>query len=126
MFPSHDRLELQYVLDQNGGEFLIGNAFRDAVIPGVGCLFAGVGSDPRRERIRLRYWPWTEVWWDPFSSPWWEAESCRYVFRQRWVDLDDLKAMFPEKEKDIEDHYGELTGSFEYVAAIYFSKDTLL
>ena len=60
---------LAFVLDQNDGQYRIGQAFKDAVIPGIGWLYCGFNNDPRQERIKLDFRDWKEVFWDPFASP---------------------------------------------------------
>lgn len=100
---------IAYVLDQNEGEFLIKQAFRDAAVPGIGWLYAGFNNDPRREKLRLDCRDWKEVFWDPFASPWLEGDKCRYAFHQRWMDLFDLQAMYPQRAKEIEEAFSGLT-----------------
>ncbi len=101
---------IQFVLDQNKGEFLVANAFRDQVIPGFGCLFSGFNSDPRKEKIKIIQFDWKELWWDPFSSPWFDTASCRYVFFARWTDLDLLKELFPSSAKDLDEKFNDMAG----------------
>lgn len=100
---------IQFVTDQCGGQFLIQEAFRDAIIPGIGCLAPGLNSDPRKEKVMYERLDWKETNWDPFSSPWWSPERTRYVYKQRWMDLDDLKVLFWEKRKEIEEQFHEFT-----------------
>lgn len=99
---------MAFVLDQNDGQFKISQAFRDAVIPGVGWLYCGFNNDPREERVKVDLRDWKEVFWDPFASPWLEADRCRYVFYQRWMDLFDLKALYPEKAKELDEAFAAL------------------
>jgi len=99
---------LKFVLDQNGGEWLVSQAFNNQVVPGFGVLSVGLNHDPRKERIKVGYRDWKEMHYDPFGSPWMEPDNCRYVFHQKWMDLDELQALFPEKRKDLEDHFFEL------------------
>ena len=93
---------IKFVLDQNSGEYLISDAFRDQVVPGIGWVAPGLNSDPRKERIGLRGLDWKEVGWDPFVSPWAGPSVCRYKYVSRWVDKDALMFMFPNKKKEIE------------------------
>lgn len=102
---------IKFVMDQHEGEFLVSQAYRDAVIPGFGCISPCIEEDPRKERVAMKYRDWKEIWWDPFSPPWWSPSKTRYVFWQRWVDLDDLQSLFPEKSKDISDAYNEISGA---------------
>ena len=103
---------IKFVHDQYGGEFLISQAFGDAVIPGLGCLAPSFNPDPREEKLCLRYWPWTETWCDPFGPIWWHPQRSRYVFRQRWMDIEDLQALFDNKKKEIENAYLDLSGEW--------------
>lgn len=96
---------IQFVLDQCQGQFKLSQAFRDAVVPGIGWVQVGLDPDPRREPVRLVYRDWKEIWFDPFASPWVDPEDCRYMFYQKWVDLEVLIGMFPEKEKEIKQAY---------------------
>lgn len=109
---------IQFVYDQYEGEFVIATAFGDQIIPGIGWLHAGFASDPRKERVRIAYRDWKEIWWDPFASPWLDPEHCRYAFQQRWMDLEDLVAMFPERESEIRDMSGELSGHSRYYGTV--------
>jgi len=104
---------LKFVMDQCNGDYLVHNAFKDSIIPGVGFLFTGVNNDPRREKVEISYRPWTEVWWDPFADPWLKINHCRYVFHQKWMDMQDLIALFPNKQKDIEENFYILSSDSE-------------
>ena len=44
---------LAFVLDQNDGQYRIGQAFKDAVIPGIGWLYCGFNNDPGADQARL-------------------------------------------------------------------------
>lgn len=100
---------IKYVMDQWDGQAKITMAFRDEVIPGIGWISPGYSNDPRRERVKISYRDWKEVWWDPYSSPWVDIETCRYLFYQRWMDVTDLQALFPEKSQEIEEASKELS-----------------
>lgn len=94
---------MQFVIDQNKGYYKISQAFRDCITAGIGFLEVGFAADPRDEDIAINYIPWIELWWDPYASPWLDIDTCRYVMRRRWVDLEHLKALFPDKAQDLED-----------------------
>lgn len=102
---------LAYIRDQSDGSFRISQAFGDAIIPGFGCLSACLDPDPRNEKVAIKYRPWTEMGWDPFSSIWWDLDTTKYVYFQRWMDLENLMMAFDKKEKDIRYKYADLTGS---------------
>ncbi len=44
---------IAFIMDQNDGQFLISDAFKDAIIPGFGCLYAGLNPDPRKEKLLI-------------------------------------------------------------------------
>ncbi len=104
---------IQFVMDQSDGSFLVGNAFRDAIVPGFGCLSPGFHPDPRKEKVRIAYRDWKEIWWDPFASPWFSPLDCRYVFHQRWMDLSALQAMFPKKEQELSNYFSDVSGGMK-------------
>jgi len=96
---------IAFTMDQNDGPFLVSDAFKDAIIPGFGCLYSGLNPDPRKEKLLVACRDWKEIFWDAFASPWFTPHSCRYVFHHKWMDLADLEAMFPEKAKEIADTF---------------------
>lgn len=102
---------IAYVIDQNGGTALQREAFENAILSGFGCIYTGFNSDPRKENILLRSFPWYSVWWDPYASPWFSADTCRYVFTAEWKDIEDLKMFFPKKAKEIDETCKEITAA---------------
>lgn len=101
---------IQFVMDQSNGQFILSLAFKDSVIPGFGCLAPGFNQDPRKEKLRVAYRDWKEIWWDPYGSPWLSTIDCRYVFNQRWMELAALQAMFPKKEKELAEYFADASG----------------
>lgn len=58
-----------------------------------------VRSDPTDDPIYQGYEDWRNIWYDPLSvEP--DLSDARYLFRERYVDLDVAMAMFPER-KDV-------------------------
>lgn len=100
---------IQFVMDQNGGNWLISEVFESTIKTGMGFIHIGEQADPRREKILLEVWPWQECYWDPFDGPWLDRNQCRYFFRQRWMDIDQLVAMVPEKEREIRQEFASLS-----------------
>ena len=103
---------IKFIFDQWEGEFIISDAFKDAVIPGFGCVSPCLNDDPRSERLSLKYRDWKEIWGDPFSPVWWHPSHTRYVTHQKWVDLEDFKALFPEQERKIDEAYAQMSGEW--------------
>jgi len=100
---------VKFVMDQSSGYYLIAQAFKNQIIPGVGNIFVGKNRDPRHEVVSVKYRDWKECFSDPFADIWAEADTCRYKFWQKWVDLDALQAAYPEKKKDLDGMFSTLT-----------------
>jgi hypothetical protein len=101
---------IKFIDDQWGTEFLITQAYKDQIVPGIGWMTVLHSNDPREEKIRTAYRDWKEMWWDPFSDPWIDPRKCRYVFHQPWMDVDSLIAMFPAKRQELEDYSRQTDG----------------
>lgn len=101
---------IQYVLDQNGGQGMISNAFANAIVPGIDYLQVGVNHDPRKEQLQIKARDWKTCWVDPFGDPWLDPLLTRYMFFARWMDMDTLAAAFPEKDKEIRAQFSDLSG----------------
>ena len=95
---------VQFIDDQWGTEFLVTQAYKDQIVPGIGWMGVLHSEDPREERIRTAYRDWKEMWWDPFSDPWIDRRKCRYVFHQPWMDLSVLQSMYPSKRQELEEY----------------------
>ncbi len=108
---------IQYVVDANKGRARQTRAFKEQVTTGFGCMSVGFNPDPRKEKVSLHSHPWYSIWWDPYASPWMNKDECRYAFSAEWSDLEDLKAAFPELEK-------EITEQFTKLSTDYFVPDT--
>uniref|UniRef100_A0A6M3IH02 Putative portal protein n=2 Tax=viral metagenome TaxID=1070528 RepID=A0A6M3IH02_9ZZZZ len=99
---------IHYIMDVCDGEWICSDAFGEQVTGGLGWIGPCLHPDPRREKLRLVQRDWKEVWWDPFSSPWINPLTTRYVFMQRWIDLDAVQAAFPEKAQELDEHFHAL------------------
>jgi hypothetical protein len=117
---------VKFVMDQWDGEYLITQAFKDSVIPGFGCLSPCFSTDPRYEKVKIAYRDWKEIWWDPFASPWFDSTHCRYVFYQRWMDLSDLMALFPNKADELDNQFSESAGSSKSYSGSIFDDEAML
>lgn len=90
---------LKFVGDANRFPYARSRAFADAIKSGVGWMEVSVRSDPTDEPIYQGYEDWRNIWYDPLSvEP--DLSDARYLFRERYVDLDVAMAMFPER-KDV-------------------------
>lgn len=102
---------LKYLSDVNRTPFHRSRAFEDAVKVGVGWLEDGVTDGDDKEPVYSRYENWRNILWDSASTEY-DIEDCRYVIRNKWVDLDVSIAYFPDREDLLErsasasDRYG--------------------
>lgn len=97
--PAQSKTELlKYISDVNKEGFHRSRAFADCVHVGVGWMEDGIRNDTDDEPLFARYESWRNIWYDPLSKeP--DLSDCRFLFREKWVDLDVAQVMFP-KYKD--------------------------
>lgn len=91
---------LKYVQDVSYGEFIRSQTFADCIRAGLGWMEVAVRAN-RDEPIFMRSESWRNVWFDhcgrdPLCSDW------RYIFRERWVDLDIAQSMFPAWKQELQ------------------------
>ena len=87
---------LKYLSDVNRTGFARSKAFEQAVKAGVGWLEMGIRSDETEEPLYVRWESWRNIWYDPLSiEP--DLSDARFIFREKWVDLDYAQAMFPKQ-----------------------------
>lgn len=109
---------LKYVQDISSGEYARSHAFQDAIKAGVGWLEVGARSNGD-EPIYVRDEQWRNVWFDHLGREW-NCSDWRYIFRERWCDLDIAQAMFPA-------HGDELKIEADNVNSLYpFLPDEIL
>jgi len=88
---------LKFVSDVNRFQHARSRAFADAVKAGVGWLEVSIRSDPTEEPIYQGYEDWRNVWYDALSvEP--DMSDARFLFRERYVDLDVSLEMFPDRQ----------------------------
>lgn len=85
---------LKYLSDVNHLPVERSQAFKDAVISGLGWLEAGKCNEPGEEPIFIDYEDWRNLWYDPLSVRL-DMKDCRFMIRRKRVDLDVACAMFP-------------------------------
>lgn len=99
---------LKYLADVNRAGFARSVAFESAVKSGLGWIECGIRSDEDEEPLYYRAESWRNVWFDPHSiEP--DLDDCRFLFREKWVDLDLAQAMFPKHKHALEAEAHSLT-----------------
>ena len=91
---------LKYLSDVNHLPSERSQAFKDAVLSGLGWLEAGKCNEPGEEPIFIDYEDWRNIWYDPLSVRL-DMKDCRFMFRRKRVDLDVACAMFPEYNQEL-------------------------
>lgn len=88
---------LKYIADVNKTQYTRSRAFADAIKSGVGWIEAGIRTDPTMEPLYTGYEDWRNVWYDPLSvEP--DMSDGRFIFRERYTDLDVAMSMFPDRQ----------------------------
>lgn len=87
---------LKYLSDVNKTPFSRSFAFESAVKAGIGWIESGVRGDPTDELIYTRNEDWRNVLYDSNSNEM-DLSDSRYLFRNRWLDMDIAVAYFPER-----------------------------
>lgn len=92
---------IKYLSDVNRSGFARSKAFEQTAKAGLGWLECGIRNDEDDEPLFVRWESWRNVWYDPHSV---EADlsDARFVFREKWVDLDVAQAMFPKRAAELE------------------------
>lgn len=91
---------LKYISDVNKYSFERSRAFADAVTVGLGWLEDGIRNDSEDEPLFARFESWRNMWYDPLSiAP--DMSDARFLFREKWVDLDVAVMMFPDREAEL-------------------------
>lgn len=96
--PAERKTELmKYISDVYNSQNVYSRAYADAVRVGLGWIEAGWKGPDQEDPIYERTESWRNVIWDSASSeP--DMSDARYLFRTRWVDADETRAVFPERK----------------------------
>ncbi len=87
---------LKYVYDINRAGEVQSQAFSDAVKGGVGWMETGVRSDMTDDPIFIDYEDWRNIRYDAMAKRK-DIQDARFIFREKWVDLEVAMVMFPER-----------------------------
>ena len=92
---------MKYLDDSNRAGFERSYAFENAMKAGMGWLEVGLRGDKTGSPIYVGAESWRNILWDSMASKR-DLSDARYIFRIKVVDLDVAKAMFPDKETELE------------------------
>lgn len=91
---------LKFVTDTNNAGWERSAAFKDSVRVGVGWTEQFLRTDTLEEEVGIRHQRWAEMWWDPFSRQA-NMQDCRWMDRNKYVDIDYAIAMWPEHAQQL-------------------------
>jgi hypothetical protein len=89
---------MKYVSDVNKVEYARSEAFIEAACSGIGWLECGARNTD--EVLFVRSERWRNMWFDHLGTAL-DGSDMRYVFREKWVDLDIVECMFPERKNEL-------------------------
>lgn len=103
---------IKYNADLNYAEYMRSEAFKHAVKVGVGWLDIGASANPDNP-LYYGNVDWRDVWFDnlgkrPDLSDW------RYLFLERWVDLDIAKVLFEDRAEELENAAQDTNSRYPY------------
>ncbi|MGH8081876.1 MAG: hypothetical protein ACREP7_14980, partial [Lysobacter sp.] len=87
---------LKYLSDTNRVPWERSKAFKDQAIAGVGWTEETIRSDRSDEPVMVKHVPWKHIRRDPFSRAD-DLQDCRFIFREKFLDLEYGEAMFPDR-----------------------------
>ena len=79
--------------DVNRTPFHRSRGFEDSTKVGIGWLEDGADDNPEGEVVYSRYESWRNIIWDSAATEM-DLSDARYIFRQKWVDVDIAQAHF--------------------------------
>jgi len=110
--PSDDELAgvcthlLKQTKDESNYPYLESQWFRSGALTGIGWMEikAGermYGNGDRQKVIDIVQVPFEEIYFDPFFRKM-DGSDMRYVIRRVWMDVDQVRDMWPEKADEIQ------------------------
>ncbi len=90
----------KYVSDVNMEPFEQSDAFAECVRVGVGWIEEGIRKDPEKEPLYVAKESWRNILYDSNGLKA-DTSDWRYLFRQRWLDLDVSQAAFPDRAEQL-------------------------
>lgn len=87
---------LKHIADLNRSEYSYSAAFADAVKAGIGWLETGQGQEDDGVLVYDRHESWRSILWDSTALRY-DLSDARYIYRSKWMDLDQAAMIFPER-----------------------------
>ena len=91
---------IKYHDDMNYAAYVRSQVFADAAKVGVGHIDIGARCNVDNP-LYYANMDWRDMWWDHLGKRL-DLLDWRYYFMERWIDLDIAKALFDDREKELE------------------------
>ncbi len=101
----------KYIQDQNNADHKVSDVFFDGLKAGIGWIEICQNDDPREEEIAINYKDWHKIGWDPYAREI-LLDDARYIFENRWVDLDIAQQTWPDKKDELTAMMQDARGEF--------------
>jgi len=91
----------KYVKDQNSTDDEISDCWFSQLAGGLGILEQTLSPDPTREEILEQWVDFRDCRLDKKSKRYDYSSDARYIFRQKWMDVDSAVVLFPEYRDEL-------------------------
>lgn len=107
---------LKHVFDTCNFDFYHSECFREALIGGRSWIEVSVvRNELGKDIIVVNHIPWNDIYVDPCSrKP--DASDARFIIKQKWVDRDVAKMLFPDAIDEIDSVFNDDYKGQEYEA----------
>lgn len=105
---------LRYLADLNDFDEVRSRVYENFLVEGAGGADVYAEENAAGEiQIRLQYVPWDRLFWDPHSVEY-DFSDAKYKGVVIWMDTDDARRKYPEREDAIENTVSSVSKSETY------------
>lgn len=101
---------LYHTMRQGKGHYTISEAFKGALVTGIG--FIGLEMDyrfdPLNGDLNYRFYPWNSIILDPFTTDLRGLSDCDYLIRRAYMSKEEAISKWPEKKAMIMEMQGNM------------------
>ncbi len=113
---------LKYIQDCCKGEFERSFAFDEMIKAGLGWLEIAARSNPECP-VFIKAERWRNMWFDHLGLSN-DGSDWRYVYREKWVDLDIAQGIFPERADELKGLADGVNSIYPYLPDDVVATDT--
>jgi len=86
---------IKYVMDQNDGEHVCSDAFKNQIKAGWQWVEVSKNDDPFGEIVKIEGVPRDDLVWDPLAKRF-DRSDGKYFIRAKWLELEDAISKLPK------------------------------